>query len=101
MSYGIKESEEVLVATKILSVFLIKRLKDGVGVDDLVATIQKIVFDPKFLSAINAGIKDVKLVGKELADLDSDEISQLTGKAYEVVQAILGELGLALPGEVK
>lgn len=101
MSYGIKESEEVLVATKILSVFLIKRLKDGVGVDDLVATIQKIVFDPKFLSAINAGIKDVKLVGKELADLDSEEISQLTGKAYEVVQAILGELGLALPGEVK
>lgn len=101
MSYGIKESEEVLIATKILSVFLIKRLKDGVGVDDLVATIQKIVFDPKFLSAINAGIKDVKLVGKELADLDSEEISQLTGKAYEVVQAILGELGLALPGEVK
>lgn len=95
-AYGTKESEEVLIAVKILGVFLVKRLKDGVGADDLLAVIQKIVFDGAFVNALKEGMDGSALVPKELADLDAEEIRKIAGVGLDSILAILAELGISL-----
>lgn len=95
-AYGTKESEEVLIAVKILGVFLVKRLKDGVGADDILAVVRKIVFDGAFVDALKEGIEGSALVPKELADLDAEEIRKIAGVGLDAILAILAELGISL-----
>ena len=70
---GIKDSLELLTGANELTLFLIKRLKDGIGVDDAVAIITKLTTDKDFMDKMQAAIEGINKVGKEMSDLDLAE----------------------------
>jgi len=86
---GIKETKEVVKAASAIAVFLVARLKDGVGVDDAMAVVSKVTADAEFKALMEAAIKDIKLVPAEVKDLELAEGIELAGEAAKMVPAIL------------
>ena len=70
---GIKETREAIIAALEITTFLIKRLKDGVGIDDAVAIFDKLKDDDEFKSKIAAAYDNVKEVPAELKDINIRE----------------------------
>lgn len=95
MSVGIKETKEVLLFSKVLAVFVAERLKDGAGVDDLVALVTKAVSDPAFLASANAAITDAGAIPGELSDLDGAEIKELGHLGIDIVADVISALKAA------
>lgn len=67
---GIQEVKDVLVALNEVGIFLASRLKDGAGVDDVVALVTKLSTDDEFKLIIAAAVAAMKHVPAELKDLD-------------------------------
>lgn len=70
---GIKETKEALIGINELSIFLAKRLKDGVGVDDLAAAIDLLKNDEAFKQKIMLAIDNIKAIPEEMKDVDMNE----------------------------
>lgn len=70
---GIKELKEVVVAANEISLFIISRLKDGVGIDDAMAAYQKLTTDAEFKKMIADAHDGLSTVGGEVKDLDLSE----------------------------
>lgn len=90
MTTGTKETKEALKAVILISSFIIERLKDGVGVDDAVATYSKLTSDEVFKTKIKDGYEGLDKVREELKDLTTDEITTLGLEvAPDIVQLLL------------
>ena len=87
-SKGIKETIEVIEAVTLVTVFLTKRIKDGIGADDAMALMQKIMTDPEFLAVFTRAADGIGEIPGELSDLDFEE------------SITLGILGLSFIKEV-
>lgn len=70
---SIKELREVVVAANEISLFIISRLKDGVGIDDAMAAYQKLTQDAEFKKMIADAHDGLSTVGGEVKDLDLSE----------------------------
>ena len=70
---SIKELKEVVVAANEISLFIISRLKDGVGIDDAMAAYQKLTQDAEFKKMIADAHDGLSTVGGEVKDLDLSE----------------------------
>lgn len=70
---NIKETREVLVAVNELAVFLVERLKDGVGFDDVAAIYDKLKNDEDFKTKMQMAYDNIALVPDEVEDIDIAE----------------------------
>lgn len=89
---GIKETTEVLVAANELALFLIKRIKDGIGVDDAAAIYEIIVGDGEFKQQIIAAVENIQAVGDELSDIDVTEAVGLGVMQIQYIPKIVDAL---------
>lgn len=81
---AIKELMELLDALGILGVAGKKIAKDGIGVDDLAHVIEL----GSKLEQILDGFKGLKKIGEEIKDIEQDELLQIIGKVYSLVDKI-------------
>jgi len=70
---GIKETKEAFAGVNELALFLIDRLKDGVGIDDAVALFNALRDDEEFKAVLSAAVDGIKAVPAEIKDLDAGE----------------------------
>ena len=70
---GVKESKEMLVGINEVALYLVTRLKDGIGVDDLLDLVGKLNSDKEFMAKITAAYEGLDQIGDELGDLDLGE----------------------------
>lgn len=70
---GIKESKEALIGINELAIFIAKRLKDGVGMDDIGAIIDLLKNDGEFKIKVAAAFDGIKAVPEEMKDIDINE----------------------------
>lgn len=73
----IKETKEALVGLNELVIFIAERAKDGVGADDAMALVQKLIGDEEFKAKMAAAVGDIQKVKAETADLQVEEIVEL------------------------
>ena len=81
----IKETKEAFIGVNELSLFLIERLKDGVGIDDAIALFQALTTDEEFKAKLGAAVEGISLVPGELKDLDVSEGMELAVIAISYV----------------
>jgi len=85
----IKETKEVVSGVVVLSAFLIKQFRDGVGIDDAVAIIDKLKNDEGFKVVLLEAVKGVQKVPAEVSDLDTHEILELILHVGQMIPTIL------------
>lgn len=71
--HGIKETNEMLIGINELSLMLIDRLKDGVGMDDVTALWDKLRDDEDFKAKMEAAYKGVTQIPAEVKDMQIAE----------------------------
>lgn len=76
---GTKETKEFATALFAVAGFLVERLKDGAGLDDVVAVHEKLTKDPEFLGLITAAYDGYKQIPAEIKDIDLEEGFDLAG----------------------
>ena len=67
---GIKETKEAIAGVNMLAIFLIKRLKDGAGIDDAFALFSKLTTDKEFKSVLGEAYDGISKVPAEMKDID-------------------------------
>lgn len=93
MSVGVKESKEVLVAVVgHVAPLLIKHLKDGAQVGDVMAVIDAWKNDEAFKKALEDAMDNIKAVPEEIKDLSASEGVELGVAALLQVPRILEAL---------
>ncbi len=83
--HGTKETTEALIAVNELALFLITRLKDGVGFDDAAATWDKLRNDEEFKKIMSDGFDKIKLVPTEVKDTDIGEALELVNVELDFI----------------
>jgi hypothetical protein len=94
MSVGITETKEAMIAVDEIALFIAKRLKDGVGFDDVVALFEEVTTDEEFKAVLKKGYDGIKNVPAEIKAIDVAEVTELivTEAAYvpKFIAAISG-----------
>ena len=67
---GIKETKEVLMAAKVLSLLIIKKAKDGIQVSDGVDIAAALLLDAEIKNAVSAALDKINEVPAEMKELD-------------------------------
>lgn len=67
---GVKETKEVLLAAKVLSLLIIKKAKDGIQVSDGVDIAAALLLDAEIKGAVSAALDKINEVPAEMKDLD-------------------------------
>ncbi len=88
-SFSTKETKEALIAIVTIAEFLGDRLKDGIGIDDFVATYSKLTSDDIFMKKLKSGYEGVDKIKEEMKDLKIEEITAL---GYEIAPSIVSLL---------
>lgn len=70
MSQGIKETKEVIIAVNMLSVELIKALKDGPQMADVSTLFTALTTNEEFKVALYAAYMDISKVPSEVKEID-------------------------------
>lgn len=91
-SFDTKETKEALIAVMAITEFLIERLKDGAGLDDIVATYSKLTSDDVFMKKIKAGFEGINKISSELKDLSVEETTMLGYQIAPEVISLLAKL---------
>jgi ketosteroid isomerase-like protein len=86
---GTKDTKEAMQAILALADFLIERLGDGAGVDDLVAVWSKLTSDDVFMKKIKSGWEGKENISKELTGITTAEITTL---GYDLAPDIIAIL---------
>ena len=89
---GLKETTEVIEALTLITVFLTQRLKDGIGADDAMALMQKIMSDPEFMDVFARAADGVAEIPGELSDLDFEESLTLGILGLNFIKEVVGAL---------
>lgn len=74
--FGVKETLEANAAVQEIGLFVLARMKDGAGFDDLVALWDK-KDDEEFMRIVSEGYKGWDLIDDELGELDGEDIVKL------------------------
>lgn len=77
MSLGIKETKEALVGANEVGLFVVGRVKDGVGLEDGVAFYEKLVSDPEFKAKVVAAYDGYQAIPEEVKDISVAEVAEL------------------------
>jgi hypothetical protein len=75
----IKETKELLVGVNEIALLVVKRLKDGVQLEDFVAFWNAFTQDAEFKAKVQAAYEKANEVPAELGDLQVGEIVELVG----------------------
>lgn len=89
---GIKETKEAVQAILAVSKFVAARAKDGVGADDGIALVQKLITDAEFKAVLEAAVDGAKQIPAEVKDLSLSESVELLVLGGKSVVEIVGEL---------
>jgi hypothetical protein len=87
---GIKNIQEVRMAGEKVAILLIKKLKDGIQVQDGIDIVGQILMDQELRSAIESAAADIGEVPKEFEDLDVAEFVQLAKDSADSIERIVG-----------
>ena len=91
---GIKETKEAVQGLLAVSSFLAVRLKDGAGVDDAAALVQKLMMDDEFKKVLEAAVEGAKQIPAEVKDLSLAESLELAlvgvGGVKDIVTGLRG-----------
>ena len=93
-SVGINETLEMFDFADMISVYLIRRLRDGADYGDAMDFFQKITMDPEFKGIMNKGLEGREKIMGELGDITFNEGTQLVERGLtmtkHIVEAIRG-----------
>lgn len=89
---GIKETKEVLEATKLISLFIIAKVKDGVQIQDGIDFATALFLNPEFKDKINAAADKINEVPAELQDLNLIEALELAKFGMDAVPEYINAL---------
>lgn len=89
---GIENVREVLIAVLELSVFLVTRLKDGIGADDAAALYDKLKNDAAFNALLVKAYEDINKVPVEVQDIKLEEGIELAGVLAAYLPKLLKSL---------
>ncbi|VEN73253.1 hypothetical protein EPICR_140014 [Candidatus Desulfarcum epimagneticum] len=89
---GLKETTEVIEALTMVTVFLTKRLKDGIGADDAMALMEKLTTDEEFVNVIARAADGISEIPAELSDLDFEESLTLGILGLGFIKEVVGAL---------
>lgn len=70
--FGVRETLEANAAAQEVGLFILERMKDGAGFDDLVAVWDK-QDDAEFMRIVKEGYKGWDLIDDELGELDAED----------------------------
>ena len=88
----VKNTKEVLIAANEIALFIVERLKDGIGVDDAVALYTKIISDEDFKAKVVAAYDEIAKVPAEVKDIDIYEGVELITLQTSYVPKIIDAL---------
>jgi len=91
-SLGIKEVKEALVGVNELAMFLAERMKDGVGVDDVMALWTKLSSDKEFKAKMLAAYDGIGAVPAELKNVDLAEGMELAMLQISYLPGLLASM---------
>lgn len=89
---GIKETKECFIAGNEIGIFILQRIKDGLGIDDALALVAKLTADAEFQKIIADAIDKVGLVPAEIKDFSVAEGLELATLQIGYVPRIIGAL---------
>jgi hypothetical protein len=89
---GIKETTEAVVGVNEVSLLLIKHLKDGAQVTDIMAIVDDIKNNPELLAAILAAKDNISAVPAEMKDCSMLEAVQLSMVQISYLPKIISAL---------
>lgn len=89
---GIKETKELIIGVLEIGVLMIERFGDGVNLGDLLAIMNKLVFDKDFKGKISNAFDGVDKVQLEIKDLSKEEIAELVVMLLPELMSILTKL---------
>jgi hypothetical protein len=92
VSVGIKEAKEAIIGVNELAIFIASRLKDGVGVDDVMAVWEKLKDDEEFKTKIVAAYEGISLVPEEIKDMSLQEGLELAVIQVSYVPQLLAAI---------
>ena len=74
---GIKETKDVIIAVNELALVIIKHVRDGFQVTDIVAVITELIGTDSFKTAIADAVSNIAQVPAEIKDIDLIEGGEL------------------------
>ncbi len=86
---GIKETKEALIAINAIAIFIISRMKDGVGLDDAMAIWDKMSGENELKDKVITAFENWQQIPGELDDLDLDEAIELGKLQMDFIPSIL------------
>jgi hypothetical protein len=89
MVAGIKETSELLEAVNHITIFLIRRLKDGADFKDAIAIYKKLAHDEEFKNMIEVAYNNSRVIPAEIKDLDYQEVIQLLSLQFKYIPEII------------
>ena len=89
---GIKETKECLEAAKAVSIYIIKKVKDGIQVQDGIDIVETLLLDSAFKKVIADAIDKADQVPNELSHLDLGETLEIVNFAIASVPEYLEAL---------
>lgn len=89
---GIKETREAVKGAGVLLVFILKRLKDGAGIDDAMAIFSKFQTDEEFKAVLTEAYQGADKIKGEVKDIDLMEGLSLGKDLIDLVPQILEAL---------
>lgn len=85
---GIEDVKNLMKAVKVLTLYIIDRSRDGVGVDDLLNLFIKLQTDAEFLHTLTQAFVGIKNIGAEVKDLQLQEVIELASLMISYVPVI-------------
>lgn len=89
---GVKETKEALVGVNELSMVLIKHLKDGAQITDIMAVVEEFKNNPDLLAKLEAARENIALVPVEAKDISLIEAGELLMVQISYVPKIIAAL---------
>jgi len=89
---GIQETREAVKGAGVLLIFILKRLKDGAGVDDAMAIFSKFQTDEEFKAALTEAYVGADKIGSEVKDIDLLEGVTLGKDVFDLIPQIIEAL---------
>jgi hypothetical protein len=89
---GVKETKEVIVGVNELAVVLIKHLKDGAQITDVMAIVDDFKNNPELLAAILAAKENIGAVPAEMKDCSFVEAAELAMLQVSYLPKIIGAI---------
>jgi hypothetical protein len=89
---AVKETKELLVGVNELSLIMIKHLKDGAQISDVMAIVDEMKNNPELLAKLEAAKNDIAAIPEEIKDCSLVEAGELAMVQISYVPKIIAAL---------